>query len=80
MNRIDVDQRTNLVLIAPVEKIPDRPTISFTGVGVSDGGGEELQKALCSLFTFVGDQSREIERQVAELDFAGFGLAKASRT
>jgi hypothetical protein len=58
VHRLDVAEG-QAVLFRPGEEIADGSGVSLPGVGVADGGGEELDEAFASLFPGVGDDGRE---------------------
>ena len=58
MQRLDVGELADLVLVAPGEEPADGPVIGHAGVLVADGGGEEFQEAAGGLVAGVGDHAR----------------------
>jgi len=47
VERLDVDELADLVLIDPGKEFRDGPVIGHPGVLVAGSGGEELQEAAC---------------------------------
>ena len=57
MERLDVGQLMQPVLLAPSEKPADGPKICLPGVFVADGGGEELQKPPRGVLAGAGNEA-----------------------
>ena len=58
MQRLDVGERTKLMMLAPGEEPTDGMQVGGAGVLVADCGGEEFQKASGRLVAGVGDDRR----------------------
>ena len=73
MNGLDIDQGSDVELIAPGKEIPDSSAIGFTGVDVPDIGREELYEALSGRFAFVSDEPGQYKCDAVNLEaFADF--------
>ena len=59
MQRLDILDPAEPVVVAPGEKPDDGPVIGHAGIGVPDGGGEEFEKAFGGLSAGVGDDRRD---------------------
>jgi hypothetical protein len=72
VQRFDIGNLADLVLVAPGEE-PDAGTIiRHTGVFIADGGGEEFEEAARGLVAGGGDHARH-QDAVAGRDSQGFG-------
>ena len=62
MQRLDVGELTELVMLAPGEEPADGMQIGHAGVLVADGRGEEFQEAAGRVVAGVGDDRRHDDR------------------
>ena len=58
VQRLDIGEAAELVVLAPGEEAAGRMQIGRTGVLVADSGGEEFQEAASGGVTGVGDDRR----------------------
>ena len=58
MQRLDVGELAELVVLAPGEEPADGMQVGRPGVLVADGGGEEFQEAARGVLAGVGDDRR----------------------
>jgi len=58
MQRLDISELADLVVLAPGEEPADSRHIGRAGVPVADGGGEEFEKALGRMLAGIGDHHR----------------------
>ena len=74
MDWLNIDERAQIMNIAPVEEIPYSPAIGLTGVLVSDGGGEEFNEPLPGGLAGLDDETRRRDRHAPDLDviFRGY--------
>ena len=78
VQRLDVGELADLVLVAPGEEPHDGPVIGHARVLVADGGGEEFEEAARGLVAGVGDRRAAPRRRGGprRLSAAGIGLAQ----
>ena len=62
VDRLDVGEFADPVLLDPGEKVAGGPVIGHAGVLVADRGGEELQEAPRGVVTGIGNRGRHRER------------------
>ena len=62
MQRLDVGELAELVMLAPGEEPADRMQVGRPRVLVADGGGEEFQEAAGRVVAGVGDDRRHDDR------------------
>ena len=72
MQRLDIGDLADLVMVAPGEEPSGGPVIGHAGVLVADGGGEEFEEAAGGLVAGGGDHARH-QDAVARGDSQGFG-------
>ena len=64
MQRLDIGDLADLVMVAPGEEPLGGPVISHAGIFVADGGGEEFEEAARGLVAGGGDNARHETRGV----------------
>jgi hypothetical protein len=57
MQRLDIGELADLVLLAPGEEPTDRGHVGGPGVPVADGGGEECQEPVSGMLAGIGDDA-----------------------
>jgi hypothetical protein len=62
VDRLDVGELADLVLLDPGEKMAGGPVIGHAGVLVADGGGEEFEEPARRMSAGAGDHCRHNER------------------
>jgi hypothetical protein len=62
VQRLDIGELADLVMVAPGEEPADRMQIRRPGVPVAGGGGEEFQEALRRRVAGIGDDHRHDDR------------------
>ena len=73
MQRLDIRNLADLVMVAPGEEPSCSPVIGHAGVLVADGGGEEFEEAAGGLVAGGGDNTGR-QNAVARGDRDCFGL------
>ena len=73
MQRLDIGDLADLVMVAPGEEPRGSPVIRHAGVFVADGGGEEFEEAAGGFVAGGGDHARH-QDVVARGDRERFGL------
>ena len=72
VQRLDIGNLADLVVVAPGEEPSCSPVIGHAGVLVADGGGEKLEEAPRGLVARSGDHARH-QNAVARGDSQGLG-------
>ena len=72
MQRLDIGNLSDLVMVAPGEEPSRSPVIGHAGIFVADGGGEEFEEAARGLVAGGCDHARH-QNAVAGRDSQGFG-------
>jgi hypothetical protein len=62
VDRLDVDELADLVLLDPGKEVAGGPVIGHAGVLVADGGGEELEEPAGGMIAGADDHRRHGER------------------
>ncbi len=75
MQRLDIGDLAELVMVAPGEEPLGGSVIGHAGVLVADGGGEEFEEAADGLVAGGGDNTGR-QDAVARGDSQGFGRPK----
>ena len=73
MQRLDIGNLADLVMVAPGEEPSCSPVIGHAGILVADGGGEEFEEAARGLVAGGRDHARH-QNAVARGDRERFGL------
>ena len=73
MQRLDIGDLADLVMVAPGEEPDGSPVIGHAGIFVADGGGEEFEEAAGGLVAGGGDNTGR-QNAVAGRDRERFGL------
>jgi hypothetical protein len=71
VQRLDIGDLADLVMVAPGEEPRGGPVIGHAGIFVADGGGEELEEVAGGLVAGGGDHARH-QNAIAGRDRAGF--------
>jgi hypothetical protein len=72
MQRLDLADLADLVMVAPGEEPSCSPVIGHAGIFVADGGGEELEEAADGFVARGGEHARH-QDALAGRDSQGFG-------
>jgi len=64
MERLDIGEIADTVLVEPSEERAHRAVIGHVRVLVADRGGEELEKAASGMIAGIGDHDRHWDRTV----------------
>jgi hypothetical protein len=75
VQRLDIDELAELMLVTPSKELEHRPVVGHTGVFVADGGGKEFEEASGGVVAGVGDHRRDADARGGRSNRRG-GLQK----